>query len=163
VSIERETFPLLIAGREPLYAYTTDDYWIDLGRPEHYLQSHHDVLTGNLPLELGTASDERAIAPSYLGRGVVIEPGARVGPYAVIGDRVFIGAGASVRDSVLWSGVRVEPFAQIEGAIIASDATIGRAARVMRGAVIGHEAQVCPEAVVPEGARVAAADHAPAV
>ena len=32
VSIERETFPELIASGKALYAYTTSDYWIDLGQ-----------------------------------------------------------------------------------------------------------------------------------
>ncbi len=46
VSIERETFPELIAAGRALYAYTTNDYWLDIGRPEHYLRAHRDVLDG---------------------------------------------------------------------------------------------------------------------
>ncbi len=50
VSIERETFPAIIAEKSDLYAYTTSDYWIDLGRPEAYLASHRHIFDGAMPL-----------------------------------------------------------------------------------------------------------------
>ncbi len=52
VSIERETFPELIAAGRPLYAYTTADYWIDLGKPEAYLGAHRQIFDGVMPLGL---------------------------------------------------------------------------------------------------------------
>jgi mannose-1-phosphate guanylyltransferase len=45
VSVERETFPILVERGE-LFAMATDDYWIDTGRPETYLQANLDVLDG---------------------------------------------------------------------------------------------------------------------
>src|SRR5580704_9912535 len=60
VSIERETFPEVIAADKALYAFTTDDYWIDVGRPEQYLAAHRDVLSGAMPL---------AVEPGISGEG----------------------------------------------------------------------------------------------
>ncbi|MFC1906565.1 NDP-sugar synthase [Chloroflexota bacterium] len=37
-SFERELFPLLLEQGEPVYAYTSAAYWIDIGTPEKYLQ-----------------------------------------------------------------------------------------------------------------------------
>ena len=48
VSIERDTFPALVAGGR-LYAMATDDYWIDTGRPELYLQANLDLVNGRAP------------------------------------------------------------------------------------------------------------------
>ncbi|MGH9297848.1 MAG: nucleotidyltransferase family protein, partial [Acidimicrobiales bacterium] len=45
VSIERETFPALVAGGG-LYALSSDAYWLDTGTPENYLQASLDVLEG---------------------------------------------------------------------------------------------------------------------
>ena len=45
VSIERDTFPTIVAGGR-LFALATDDYWIDTGRPELYLQANLDLLDG---------------------------------------------------------------------------------------------------------------------
>jgi len=157
VSIERETFPLLVAGTRALNAFTTNDYWMDLGKPEQYLSSHRHVLDGEMPMDLsGSAVHPHVVAPSFIGRNVTIETGAAVGPYAVIGDNCEIARGASVRDSILWDGVKVGVDADVSGAIIASNAQIGARAQVPPGAVIGHEARVADGTILTGDARIAA-------
>jgi mannose-1-phosphate guanylyltransferase len=171
VSIERETFPKILAEGHALYAYTTDDYWIDLGRPEHYLSAHRDILSGTMPLQLepgitgpGSATLRQhfdklsvtgnVIAPVFIGDGVHIDPTAKVGPNVVLGDGCTIDAGARITDSVLWDNITVERGATIDEAIIASGARIGAGAKVNRGSVLGHDVVIEPEAIVPEGGRV---------
>ena len=163
VSIERETFPALIAGPRPLYAYTTDDYWIDLGRPEAYLDAHRHVFDGTMPLGLAPEVDGPGVKavpawalrpPVFIGRGCTVAPDAAVGPYTVLGDGCEIGPGAVVADSLLWDEVSVGAGARIDWAIVASRARIGAGARVARGSVIGHDAEIAPGAVVAENARV---------
>ena len=170
VSIERETFPELLASGAALYAYTTSDYWVDIGRPEHYHQIHRDVLDQRL--RLGPLADATAhhgefflanslppagvLSPSYLGDGVTLHEGATAGPFAVLGDGVTLGSRANVSDSILWDGVIVEEGAIVRGAIVASGARIGRGATVEPGAVIGHDAVIPPSAVVPRDARITA-------
>jgi NDP-sugar pyrophosphorylase family protein len=166
VSIERETFPsLIVAGKRPLYAYTTDDYWIDLGRPEAYLNAHRHVFDGVMPLgpnpEVDGPGRETIPAsavrpPVFIGRGCTVANDAVVGPYAVLGDGCTVESGAVVEDSLLWDAVTVEHGARIEWSIVASRARIGAGAHVGRGAVIGHDAQIAPGAIVEENARVAA-------
>ena len=53
----------------------------------------------------------------------------------MVGERVVIGAGASVRDSVLWSDVTVGSGAGIRGCIVASGVTVA-ARRRKTGKVI---------------------------
>jgi mannose-1-phosphate guanylyltransferase len=163
VSIERETFPKILAGDHALYAYTTEDYWIDLGRPEHYLNAHRDILSGAMPLKLepgvnGPGSHkihpENIIQPVHVGEGVQIDPSAKVGPNVVLGDGCDVGPRARLTDSVLWDAVVVEEGAVVDESIVASGARIGAGAVVSRGSVIGHDAVVDPGTVLPEGARV---------
>lgn len=161
VSIERETFPKILAEGHALYAYTTSDYWIDLGRPEHYLSAHRDILSGGMPLKLepgtrgaGRMHPESVIAPVHIDGGVEIDPSAKVGPNVVLGEGCKIGARARLTDCVLWDGVTVEEGAVIDESIIASGARIGANAVVSRGSVIGHDAVIEPGTVLPEGARV---------
>jgi NDP-sugar pyrophosphorylase family protein len=165
VSIERETFPLVVAGVRPLYAYTTDDYWVDLGNPQAYLGAHRHIFDGRMPLEIGQGTEgpgakdvpaASCIPPVYIGERVRIAPDARVGPYAVLGDGCDIGAGAVVRDSLLWDGVVVENGATIDGSIVASLARIGAHAVVNPGSVIGHGSIIQSESIVEENARVTA-------
>ncbi len=163
-SIERETFPELIALGKSLYAYTTNDYWIDLGRPEHYLAAHRDVLRGEMPLAIepgisGEGADAlrdnpAIVAPVHAGADVVVDPSATVGPNVVLGQGCSVGAEAVIRESVLWERVSVGSGASIDEAIIASGVTIGAKAQLGRGSVIGHDVSVEPGQVLEPGSRV---------
>jgi mannose-1-phosphate guanylyltransferase len=163
VSIERETFPQLIAAGRPLYAFTTADYWIDLGKPEAYLDAHRHIFEGTMPLGLQPGIDgpgrelvpaSAIVPPVFIGRDVRVAPDATVGPYTVLGDGCEVGSGAVVTDSLLWDGVTVEPGAVVEWAIVASRARIGRGAVVPRGSVIGHAADIPAGESLDENARV---------
>src|SRR6202140_2044698 len=48
VSVERETFPRMLAEPGFLFGYKSDAYWLDIGTPEKYLQAHADALAGRL-------------------------------------------------------------------------------------------------------------------
>lgn len=165
VSIERETFPQLIAAGKALYAYTTSDYWIDLGNPEAYLASHRHIFDGTMPLGLQPNVDgpgakgvpsSAIVPPVFVGRNVRVAPDAKVGPYTVLGDDCEVGSGAVVADSLLWDSVVVEAGASLDWAIVASRARIGAGAVIGRGSVIGHNAIVAPSATVGEDARIPA-------
>ncbi|MCI0637031.1 MAG: NDP-sugar synthase, partial [Actinobacteria bacterium] len=45
-SFERQVFPSLVAGGKPVHGFVAEEYWIDIGTPERYLQAHWDVLDG---------------------------------------------------------------------------------------------------------------------
>ncbi len=162
VSIERETFPKILAEGHALYAYTTADYWIDLGRPEHYLTAHRDILSGAMPLKLepGLTGDGAGgvratiIQPVHIDAGVKIAPSATIGPNAVLAEGCTVGERAAIRESVLWDGVSVGDDVSIDEAIIASRARIGAGAKIARGSVIGHDAVIAPGTVLAENARV---------
>ncbi len=164
VSIERETFPQAIAAGKALYAYTTADYWLDLGRPEQYLAAHRDVLSGAMPLALepGINGDGKdalrghpgVVPPIYAGADAVVDASATIGPNVVLGRGCSIGPSAAVRESVLWERVSVGAGAIIEEAILASGVTIGANARIARGCVIGHDVSVEPGRVLEPGTRL---------
>lgn len=164
VSIERETFPQLIASGKRLYAYVTNDYWIDLGRPENYLTAHRDVLTGVMPMlvEPGITGDgaralpdrRSIVAPVHLDAGATIDPTATVGPNVVLGRGCWVGPGAKIRDSVLWDEVRVGPQAVIEESILASRVCVGSGAKVGAGTVVGHDYAIEDGLEVAPGSRL---------
>jgi NDP-sugar pyrophosphorylase family protein len=164
VSIERQTFPQVIAQGTNLYAYTTSDYWLDIGRPEQYLTAHRDVLGGSMPLgiEPGISGESAAalrnhpgiVPPVHVGADVVIDAKATVGPNVTLGRNCSVGANATIRESVLWDRVSVGTGAVIEEAIVAGGVTIGADARVSKGSVIGHDVTIEPGTVLEPGARL---------
>jgi mannose-1-phosphate guanylyltransferase len=151
VSIERETFPAVIAAGKGLYSFTTGDYWMDLGKPEQYLAAHADILEGRMPM--------LQLEP---GVRIYAEPGSSIDPTAIIGPNVVLGAGSTigpravVRNSVIWDRVCIEEGAVVEGAIIASGARIGREARILEGSVVGHDTIIASGTVLERGSRVGA-------
>jgi len=167
VSIERETFPAVLDAGNALYAYVTSDYWIDLGRPEHYLDAHHHIFDGEMPLSIpfekgaisGPGKEQppgTVEPPAFIGANVVIEPGAHVGPFVVLGDDCHVANGARIQDSLLWDGVSIGTDAVVERSILASGTRIGARARVSAGSVIGHNVYIDDDTNLPEGSRVAA-------
>ncbi|MFN3421183.1 MAG: sugar phosphate nucleotidyltransferase, partial [Armatimonadota bacterium] len=128
-SVERGLYPKLLKVGAPFYAVPFhDDYWLDIGKVEHYLQANFDVLSKKAPLpvagkeirqgvwvgeDVEIAPTAKVYPPVLLGDGCVIEDGATVGPFTVLGNRVTVKRNAIVRESVLWEGCIVG-----EGAIV---------------------------------------------
>jgi mannose-1-phosphate guanylyltransferase len=108
VSVERDTFQRLVADRS-LFGFSTDDYWIDAGRPEFYRAANLDLLDGVRRFDRCEAVSATAnVAADATVRN------------SVIGEHVVVSSGASVVDSVLLP-----------------HATVGRGASVDRSLVMG--------------------------
>ncbi|HET9343076.1 MAG TPA: NDP-sugar synthase [Candidatus Eremiobacteraceae bacterium] len=150
VSIERETFPLLIETTHRVYAVSTNDYWIDVGRPETYMQAHRDILDGKFERPLGVeirpgvwSADGSVLdcatlqGPAYIGAGAKIARGAKIGPYSVVYDDVKIADGATVGNCIVWPGCVVEENATVRGAILGLEVVVDAGASVPAGSVIG--------------------------
>lgn len=135
VSIERVTFPEVVAGGR-LYAMSTDDYWIDAGNPDLYLQANLDLLDGTRRRHRCVAVHDNAhvdptanVTRSIVADGArvaahatitdsVLLPGAVVGERAVVANSVVmgkIGEGANVTHSVLGLHGRVAPREHVSG------------------------------------------------
>jgi NDP-sugar pyrophosphorylase family protein len=160
VSIERETFPKLIRETHRVYALSTPDYWIDVGRPSTYIQAHHDILDGTFEQPLGHKIGEQiwsadgtslpaevdARGPIYLGAGVEVQPGAHIGPYAVFYDGCKIGRDATVASSILWSDCFVGHGASVRDAILGLEVVVEPDAVVEPGSVLGRDERVAAKA-----------------
>lgn len=135
VSVERETFPLVLEERGRLYAMQSDAYWIDIGTPQTYLEANCSVLEGVLATP--GPGDGRELAPGVLAHGeVVVDPGAIVIAPALLGPGVRVDGGARVERSVLGASSHVGARAVVEGSVLLDDARVERGARVV-GAVVG--------------------------
>ena len=138
VSIERETYPDLIARDGPVHGYVGRGYWRDLGTPAAYLQGHLDALDGRLDLFRGTS------AP-FLADPGGIDAGSDIGTHVVAAEGVAVARGAVVDRSVLHTRASVGADAVVEGSILGVGSAVGAGARV-RDAVLGEGA------VIPSGA-----------
>ncbi len=132
-SIERDTFPMIVDGGR-LYGLATDDYWIDAGRPDLYRAANLDLLDG-------TRRHERCepIAPSAM----VADDASIVN--SIVGDRVRVGAGAKIVDSVLLPDATIGARASVERSLVMG--SVGDDARVL-DAMIGADGHVADGAAL---------------
>ncbi len=100
-----------------LYGVQYEGSWFDVGQKRDYLRVNESLLDGNIEVELpyeklpwgyvgaNVAIDYSKViinAPVVIGNNCVIEAGAAIGPYAVIGDGWDVEKGANISHSVLW-------------------------------------------------------------
>jgi mannose-1-phosphate guanylyltransferase len=159
VSVERETFPGLLAGGALLAGHVESSYWRDLGRPEDFVAGSADLVRGIAPSFAlpGPVGEALLLAGSKVADSASVSGGSVVGAGCVVGD------GALVDGSVLLDGARVEPGAEVRHSIVGRDAVVGPAT-VLDRAVVGDGAVLGSGIELRAGARVwpgvVLADHA---
>lgn len=137
-SFEKEVFPPLLQKGEPIYAFPSSCYWMDIGTPQKYHQLNRDLLNGesnqfnftaNSRISSGKNSNIHRTAeitgPAVIGDNCTIGQKARLNGAVVIGSGSTIGDGAIVEDSVIWQNVAIEKGAIIKRSIIADNCRIG--------------------------------------
>lgn len=135
-SIEREVFPLLVE-RGRMQAVARDEFWVDAGTPETYLEVQQALSDG------GWTHPEAEIASGATVRGSIVMEGA------------VVGSGASIVDSALLPGAKIGPEAMVERSIVGYRAEIGASARLSDLSVVGDDVAIPPAAVL-SGERVPA-------
>lgn len=149
VSVERETFPRLLADGRHVTGYVDDTYWLDLGTPAAFVQGSADLVRGRMV---------SPALPGPVGEFLVL-PGAKVAPDAkladgtVAGAGVEIGSGATVEGSVLFDGSSVGEGAHVRSSVVGRDAVVGEGV-VLDGVVVGDGASIGPGNELHAGARV---------
>jgi mannose-1-phosphate guanylyltransferase len=138
VSIERETYPLLLQKGFKIAVYNRCSYWLDLGTPGKYLKAHKDILGGilqlgnldfnkNLQYISKTAKishNAKIIHPVYIGDNVEIGSFAVIGPNTVLCDDSSVGMGAKVIGSVVWDNVHVGGGASVVNSVVMSNCRV---------------------------------------
>ncbi|MBB1243616.1 NDP-sugar synthase [Streptomyces durbertensis] len=156
VSVERETFPGLLAEGAHLQGMVDSTYWLDLGTPQAFVRGSADLVLGRAP---------SPAVPGRRGERLVID-GARVAPDAkltggtVVGAAAVVGAGARVEGSTVLDGAVIEAGAVVRDSLIGAGARVG-ARTVLDGAVIGDGAVVGADNELREGIRIWCDAHIP--
>ena len=149
VSVERETFPGLLAARARLHAHVDTSYWLDLGTPAAFVRGSADLVRGLVPSsELPGPVGEALVLP-----GATVHPQARVGGGSVVGVGAVVEGGAQVFSSVLMDGARVATGACLQRSVLGVDAQV-RAGAVLHDAVVGDGAVVGAGCELRDGLRV---------
>jgi mannose-1-phosphate guanylyltransferase len=117
VSVERETFPQLVAQGAKIFGYLENAYWLDIGTPKALLKASTDIVLRT-------------------GAGLVM-PGATVDPTAQITAGSCVGRGSSVGAGTQIQGSIIEAGAIIGSQVIITNSFVAAGAVVENGAQIG--------------------------
>jgi mannose-1-phosphate guanylyltransferase len=149
VSVERETFPGLVAEDALVVGHVENGYWRDVGTPAALVAASADLV-------LGTATSP-AVPP---GDGVAlvdptaeVEAGARVDAGSSLANHATVGADAVVSGSVVMAGATVAAGAQVVDSVVGPGAMVGPGVR-LEAVTVGDGATIEAGAAVEPGARV---------
>ncbi|WP_406476824.1 sugar phosphate nucleotidyltransferase [Streptomyces platensis] len=149
VSVERETFPGLLADGAHLQGMVDSTYWLDLGTPQAFVRGSADLVLGRAPSPAvpGRCGDRLILETAEVATDAKLTGGTVVGP------RTVIGAGAEIDGSAVLDGAVIAPGARIRDSLIGAGAHIG-ARTVLDGAVIGDGARIGPDNELRDGIRI---------
>ncbi|GGZ26449.1 NDP-sugar synthase [Streptomyces nitrosporeus] len=149
VSVERETFPGLLADGAHLQGMVDSTYWLDLGTPQAFVRGSADLVLGRAPSPAvpGRCGDRLVLPTADVAADAKLTGGT------VVGERALIGAGARISGSTVLQDAVVEPGAVVTDSLIGAGARIG-SRTVLAGAVIGDGARVGADNELRDGIRV---------
>ena len=135
----RELWPKLLNLRKPIYAYEWKGYWCDVGNLGELRRCQMDALGGHVGVDLPGRELKEGVrvekgarihpkaklhSPCLIGRESRIEAGAAVGPFTVVGRGCSIGAGASVKNSILFDHVVVGRQGYLSDCIVGEGSSV---------------------------------------
>lgn len=166
VSFERQVFPQLLAQMEPVYAYPSLAYWIDIGTPGKYLQLHRDLLNGKCkqyafaPGKEVLIGEHTDIHPTAQIKGpVVIGANCSIGRQVKLIGPVVIGDGGTIledsviEDSVIWRKARLGPRVSLKSSILADNCCLNTGSTGQE-TVLGDNVTVANDGKLEPGSRI---------
>ena len=137
VSVERDTFPSLLAAGATVIGYHENAYWLDVGTPAAFVQASRDLVLGRVT----SSALPGPVGEALLLDGAVVGDGAKLAGGTTVGASAVVGEGAEVDGSVVLDGARIGDGAVVSDSVVGAGAHVG-AGTVVDAAVIGDGAQV---------------------
>ncbi|HMQ31137.1 MAG TPA: NDP-sugar synthase [Chloroflexaceae bacterium] len=166
---ERGLFPVVLQTGDPMYGYPSRAYWTDIGKPQTYLDVHHDILIGKVKYGFrgseianrvwveGDASihpSAQVVGPVVIGHGAVVERGARIIGPTVLGPGCHVGPEVSIEGAVLWADNRIGEAATLRNCVLGRGNEIGPKSHIVDGAIVGDDCRFGPENRLERGIRI---------
>ena len=127
VSVERETFPALVASGAAVYGYIESSYWVDIGTPHALMNASAEIVNrdGDFLVMPGSKVDPtaRLTGGTSIAGNCQISAGAMI-ESSIIESDCSIGSNAQISSSYVSKGTRVKDGAKIIGSFVTNDEII---------------------------------------
>ena len=139
----KDIIPKMLEEGKRLFAYQFKGYWKDVGTIDSLGEANMDLLNKNHELELNDSTwkiytEDMATVPQYIGKDATVEN-------SYINQGCIVNG--NVKNSVLFTSVRVAKDACIEDAVLMPNVVVGEGAVIHR-AIIAQGVKIDPGAVV---------------
>jgi mannose-1-phosphate guanylyltransferase len=131
VSIERETFPALVANNAAVYGYLENAYWLDIGTPRALLKASRDIV-------------QRA-GQSLAMPGATVDPTAVIKGGSCIGRDSVVDADVVIDGSIIEAGVHIESGAVITNSFVAAGSHVDKGVEITSSFVANGEILPIPQ------------------
>jgi mannose-1-phosphate guanylyltransferase len=141
LSIERVVFPQMVADKS-LFAMSTDDYWIDAGRPDTFISANVHVSkrvakVTDAPIHpTANVAATAVILDSVIGENATVLDGAHI-THSVLLPGAIVEQGAVIIDSLVMGMVGAN--SQVTGSIIGSTGVVGQNEVCNNASVPAHD------------------------
>jgi mannose-1-phosphate guanylyltransferase / phosphomannomutase len=150
VDFSKDVFPFILKNNMPLYGFTDNGYWRDVGSLDDYISANLDALKGKIKLD--GLKDERK-------NGSVIAKLTRVSKTAevinsVIGKGCIIGDEVKIKNSVLWDNVIIENNCRLANDVICSGVLVRNGTTIGENSFIGDEVVIGSNVTIKQGVKI---------
>jgi mannose-1-phosphate guanylyltransferase len=166
---ERGLFPSTLQKNHPMYGFASDAYWTDIGKPQTYLEVHHDIINGKVRFALPGSQIKHnlwvgsnvSIAADVAFHGtVVVCDGAQIaagcvitGP-TIIGAHTRIGAGSAITASVIWQENHLGPDMVVSHSVIGHRNHIAAGVKIHNSTIISDDTVIAGNNAFDRGVRI---------
>jgi len=120
VSIERETFPALLASGVKVVGYVDNSYWLDIGTPAALVKASSDLILG----KISSSATPSHSADCLIFDSATIGSGSNINNGSVIESKVIVESNCQISGSIIGTGAKIGSNCQIVDSIIAPGAQI---------------------------------------
>lgn len=130
-SVERETFPQLVAQGAKIFGYLENAYWLDIGTPKALLKASTDIV-----LRTGAG----LVMP-----GATVDPSADIAAGSCVGRGSSVGAGSQIQGSIIEAGAVIGSQVIITNSFVAAGAVVENGAQITSSFVTKGEILPIPQ------------------
>lgn len=163
IDFSNDIFPMALKENIPMYGYTTEDYWCDIGNIEQFMSCQYDILNGlvNVNIKgklykeniwLGDNCEISELAkvegPVFIGSGTRIYENCIIGSYTVINKNNIISNGSHIKRSILFDNCYIGSHTEVKGAVLCKNVQMESRAQIFEEASIGDGTLIRQRAII---------------
>jgi glucose-1-phosphate adenylyltransferase len=157
VDFGQHVIPAMLAANDAVYAYTFNDYWVDVGTVDAYWTTNLELTQPAPKLDLynsawpiHTRSEERPavkigpqakVISSLVSNGCVVRG---LVTNSVLSPGVYVSPGSVIKDSIVMNDTWIGPGAKLEKVVVDKNVVIGA------GAIVGTGDEAAPNEQMPD-------------